>query len=395
MSRARLLPVALLAVLSLVVAACGGDETEPTTSLPTTTSPTTTAAPTTTTTTAPASTTTTVPVSQMCQVADIGGIDDGSANQRVWEGLALARDRLGVEILFRESPEATAYRANIDAFVEEGCDLIITVGSSMEADTADAACDLPEQPFAIVGADPAAGAGSAWADAGGALRCDYSNVRGITFATEEAAFLAGYLAAGMSESGRVGTFGSTDTAGVTTLMGSFAAGARHYGETEGVTVQVLGWDPDDPAAALFTGLEDLEQAGVVVESLAGLGVDVILAVAGQLGRSGVAVAAERAILVIGGPADSFLADLEFADVWLTSLVERADLAVLETVANVVERGDLGGPYVGTLANRGVGLAPYRAVEQAVPAGLADAVDQLAAEIVAAGGLGAFLAPDGG
>jgi len=33
---------------------------------------------------------------------------------------------------------------------------------------------------------------------------------------------------------------------------------------------------------------------VVVESLAGLGVDVILAVAGQLGRSGVAVAASEA-----------------------------------------------------------------------------------------------------
>jgi basic membrane protein A len=395
MTRRWFLRVALLAALSLVVAACGDDGGEPTTSGPTTTgAPTTTAAPSTTTTGAPTTTTTTLPVSQMCQVTDTGGIDDGSVNELVWQGLALARDRLGVEILFRAS-EAAGFRESIDSFVNEGCDLIVTVGTSMEADTAEAACELPEQLFAIVGAAPAAGEGSAWADAGGALRCDYSNVRGITFATEEAAFLAGYLAAGMSESRKVGTFGSADVPPVTALMEGFAAGARHYGEAEGLVVQVLGWDPDDPEAALFTGLEDPDQAGVIAENLAGAGVDVILPVAGPLGRSGAAVAAERGILVIGGVADPFLADAEFAAVWLTSLLENADAAVLETVTNVVERGQVGEPYVGTLANRGVGLAPYRELETAVPVGLAEAVDQLEADIVAAGGLAAFLAaPEG-
>jgi basic membrane protein A len=330
----------------------------------------------------------------MCQVTDTGGIDDGSVNQLVWEGLALARDQLGVEILFRAS-EAAGFRESIDSFVNEGCDLIVTTGSPMEADTAQAACDFPEQLFAIVGAVPVAGAGSAWADPGGALRCDYSNVRGITFATEEAAFLAGYLAAGMSESHKLGTFGSADVESVTALMQGFAAGARYYGETEGLAVQVLGWDPEDPGAALFTGLDDAEQAGVIMESLAGAGVDVILPVAGPFGRSGVAVAAERGIRVIGGPLDSFLADDEFAEVWLTSLVENADAALLDTVAGVVERGEVGEPYLGGLANRGVGLAPYRDLEAAVPADLAEAIDQLAADIAAAGGLATFLAPDEG
>ena len=164
-------------------------------------------------------------------------------------------------------------------------------------------------------------------------------------------------------------------------------------ETAGDAVQVLGWNPDDSEAALFTGVGDLEQAGVITESLAGVGVDVILAVAGTLGRSGVAVAAERGILVIGGVGDTFLAETELAPVWLTSLVEDPEAAVADTVANVVERGEAGGPWVGTLANGGVGLAPYRQLEQAVPADLADAVDQLAVEIAAAGGVAAFLAPD--
>jgi basic membrane protein A len=159
-------------------------------------------------------------------------------------------------------------------------------------------------------------------------------------------------------------------------------------------VQVIGWDPDDPEAALFTGVDDPEQAAVITESLAGVGVDVILAVAGTLGRSGVAVAAEHGILVIGGVGDTFLAETELAPVWLTSLVEDPEAAVADTVAKVVERGEVGGPWVGTLANGGVGLAPYRQLEQAVQADLADTVDQLVADIAAAGGLAAFLAPDG-
>jgi basic membrane protein A len=392
MARSRSFSVALLAALSLVLAACGDDAGGPTTTAgPATTGASTTVAPTTT--TAAPSTTTTVPVSQMCQVTGVEGIGDGSVNEAVWAGLGMARDRLGVEILFRAS-EAAGYRDSIDRFVDEGCDLIITVGAEMEADTADAACGLPEQLFAIVGAAPAAGAGSAWADTGGALRCDYANVRGITFATEEAAFLAGYLAASMSESRKVGTFGSTDTTEVTTLMEGFAAGAEHYARGKGISVQVLGWDPDDPTAALFTGPEDPEQAGVIVESLAGAGADVIFSAAGAAGRSGMVAAVEAGILVIGGPADSFLAEDEFGAVWLTSLAENADAPVLATVTAVVERGDLGGPYLGTLANGGVGLASYRQLEQAVPADLADAVDQLAAGIAAAGGLAAFLASAG-
>jgi basic membrane protein A len=391
MTSKRFLAVGLLAVLSLVAAACGDGGAATTTAASTTTvaPTTTTAAPTTTTTAAP--TTTTIPVSQVCQVTGTGGVDDGSVNQLVWEGLAQARDRLGVEILFRASEEA-GYRASIDAFIEEGCDLIVTVGSAAEEATAAAACDRPEQLFAIVGAAPTAGAGSAWADAQGALRCDYTNVRGITFATREAAFLAGYLAAGMSETRKVGTLGSTDVAPVTTLMEGFAAGARYYGTSKGVAVQVLGWDPDDPSAALFTGPEDLEQAGVILESLAGAGVDVLFSAAGDLGRSGAEVAAESGILVIGGAADAFLADPDFAGVWLTSLVENADVAVLETAIDVIERGELGGPYLGTLANGGVGLAPYRLLEAEVPEELAAAIDQLAADIAAAGGLDAFLAP---
>jgi basic membrane protein A len=392
MNSQRFLPVRLLGVLVLIGASCGDGGGAATTSLPVTTAaPTTSTVPSTTTTTTSAPTTTTVPVSQICQVAGVGGVADGSVAQLVWEGLGRARDQLDVEILFRAS-DLAGYGASIDAFVEQGCDLIVTVGSEAEAATAAAACDRAEQPFVIVGAAPAAGVGSAWADAGGTLRCDFSNVRGITFATEEAAFLTGYLAAGMAESRRVGTFGRADVEPVTVLMDAFAAGAQHYGASRGVTIQVLGWDSDDPTAALFTGADDLEQAGVIVESLAGAGVDVVFSAAGEQARSGVTVAAEEGILVIGGAADSFLTDPEFADVWLTSLVENADAAVYEVAVGVLEGGGRADSYVADLANGGVGLLPYRLLETEVPVDLADAVDELAAEIVAAGGLDAFLAP---
>ena len=393
MTSKRFLPVGLLAMLSLIAAACGGgDAVTTTTSAPTTTEAATTSAPTTTTSTS--APTTTIPVTQVCEVTGAGGVEDGSVGQLVWEGLGRARDQLGVEILFRAS-DVGGYGASIGAFVEQGCDLIVTVGVDAEEATASAACDRPEQPLAIVGAAPAAGAGSAWADPEGTLRCDFANVRGITFATEEAAFLAGYLAAGMSDSQKVGTFGSSAAASVTALMDGFAAGARHYGASTGLIIQVLGWDPDDPAAGLFTGPDDLEQAGVIVESLAGAGVDVLFSAAGELGRSGATVAAESGILVVGGTADLYLAEEDFADIWLTSLVENADVAVLEAAVGVIDRGESGGLYVGTLANGGVGLLPYRLLAPEVPDDLAEAVEQVAADIAAAGGLAAFLGAAGG
>ena len=65
-----------------------------------------------------------------CQVSDVTGIDDKSFNETAWAGMerAQAEDSVSPSKFLIESTDATDYRPNIDAFIEQGCDVIITVG---------------------------------------------------------------------------------------------------------------------------------------------------------------------------------------------------------------------------------------------------------------------------
>jgi basic membrane protein A len=383
--RRRFALVALLAAFALIVAACGDDDdagtTEATTA--TTEATTTTAAPETTTTTAPPETTTTEATEtteapppppeglKLCQVTDVGGIDDKSFNETAWAGAQQARDELGYEIAYLESQAATDYRPNIDAFIAEGCDLIVSVGFLMGEDTALAAGDNPDQKFAII-------------DFG--YEEPIPNVRTLNFATDEAAFLAGYLAAGMSETGVVGTFGGINIFPVTIFMNGFVQGVNYYNAEKGEGVVVLGWDLETQDG-LFTGnFESLDDGRAFAQNLLDEGADIILPVAGPVGLGSAAVCQETAAcLMIGVDADQYNTAPEFADVWLTSILKNMDAAVFNTAVNIQGIGSLGNPYTGTIANGGVGLAPFHDLESAVPAELAAELEALEA-LIAAGGI---------
>src|SRR5262245_63184769 len=125
-------------------------------------------------------------------VSDTGGIDDRSFNQTSYAGQQKAADELGVESKFLESSSDADFEPNIQAFVDQKCSLITTVGFLLGDATLAAAQANPDQNFSIV---------------------DYAydnpppNINQLTFQTDQAAFLAGYLAAGMTKTGKVGTFG--------------------------------------------------------------------------------------------------------------------------------------------------------------------------------------------
>src|SRR5512137_1728826 len=65
---------------------------------------------------------------KMCQVTDTGGIDDKSFNATAWKGFTDAKAKLGVDVKYLESTQQTDYAKNINAFIEEKCALIVTVG---------------------------------------------------------------------------------------------------------------------------------------------------------------------------------------------------------------------------------------------------------------------------
>jgi basic membrane protein A len=395
--------LALLFSFALVAAACAEDEPAATsTAAPaTTTAAPTTAAPTTAAPTTAAPTTLPPPTPgreiSACQVSDTGGIDDASFNASAWAGAQRAEAELeGVSIAFLESSAATDYVPNIDAFIAEGCDVILTIGFLLADATAETAATNPNQLFAIVDQSP--GPFPPWADADGNMLSDFANLRGLTFQTDEAAFLAGYMAAGASETGVVGTFGGLPIPPVTIFMDGFVRGVDYYNTVKDASVVALGYDVETGEGQFTNNFDSLDDGRSFAETLVNNGADIVLPVAGPVGLGSAALCQDTgACLIVGVDADWNATAPEFSDVILTSILKNIDISIYNTINNVLVLEALGNPFNGTLANGGVGLAPLQDNADRVSAELAqevaDLADAIAATTPAAGetALSAFLA----
>lgn len=307
-----------------------------------------------------------------CEVTDTGGIDDRSFNQTAFAGLEQAAEEFGIETKVLESDSPSDFEPNIEGFIEDDCDLIIPVGFLLEEATANAAEANPDQKFAIVDVD--------FFDFDAGEDVVYENVRELTFATDQAAFLAGYVAAAMTETGTVGTYGGLEIPSVTIFMDGFLAGVRYHNAENGTDVSVLGWDG---AGGQFTGdFEDQTKGRNITESMLQNGADIIMPVAGVVGQgTGAALQAAGTGSMIWVDTDGFESVAQFSDLILTSVEKKMDQAVFDTIAADLEGNFQGGLYVGTLENEGVGIAPFHEFEDDVPQDVKDELDQLRQAII--------------
>jgi len=305
-----------------------------------------------------------------CQVTDVGGIDDNSFNQTAWKGVQDATAELGIEGRFLESQAETDYDPNITSFLGGQCDIILTIGFLLGDATRTAAEANPEQKFSIVdfAYDP-----------------PIPNVLGQVYATDQAAFLGGYLAAGMSRTGIVGTFGGINIPPVTIFMDGFANGVAHYNEVKDAEVRVLGWDVESREGLFTNNFESLDDGRVYAQNLYDEGADIVLPVAGPVGLGSAALADELgtdALKIIGVDADLYLTDPEKNHVYLTSIMKNMDATVYDVIRRAMEGTFEGGVIVGTLESGGVGLAPFHDFEDDVPDELQAELDALRDGIIA-------------
>ena len=294
-------------------------------------------------------------------VTDVGGIDDASFNATSWQGMEMARTELGVEVAYLESQQQTDYSANITQFVDQGYNMIVTVGYLLGDDTAAMAAEYPDTSFTIVDVayDPV-----------------IPNVLGLTFATDEAAFLAGYLAAGMTQTGRVGVFGGIEIPPVTIFMVGFQSGVEYYNEQHGTEVEVLGMD-------LFVGnFESTDDGRRAGEDLIAEGADIIMPVAGPVGVGTAAAVRENpGTMLIWVDTDGCFSQPEYCDIILTSVVKNMHVAVRDAIAEGVDGTFEGGTYLGTLANNGVGITSFHEFEDDVPEELATELETIRQAII--------------
>ncbi len=357
-----------LAAASILFAACGGGATPTPAPTPTPT-PVASVAPSEAPTATPVPTATPASIKLGCQVSDTGGIDDKGFNANAWKGFEDAKAAGFVsEIKFLESTAETDYARNINQFISEKCDIITTVGFLLGDATKAAAEANPTQKFSIVdfAYDPT-----------------IPNVLGLTFQTDQAAMLAGYLAAGMSKSGTIGTFGGIKLPTVTIFMDGLAAGINYYNKEKGTKVKLLGWDPVKKDGSFTGDFSDKDKGKQLTAGFIQEGADIILPVAGPVGLGAAAAVQEnkaQGVMLIGVDTDQFISAPEYGDVTLTSILKRIDNAVKASVQAVADGSFKGGVYVGTLANEGVGLAPFHDFDSAVPADMKAALSDLSTKI---------------
>jgi basic membrane protein A len=313
-------------------------------------------------------------------VTDTGGIDDKSFNTTQWNGVQRAVTELGVEAQFIQSDEATQYEPNLTEFASQGYDLVVASGFFLGGDLAKVAALYPDVSYTIVDYSYPDPFGVPEGVVGNS-EC-IPNVEGQVFKTDQAAFLAGYLAAGMTKTGKLGYFGGAKIPTVTIFGVGFQAGMDYYNEVHGTSVVLIGWD-NETGEGLFTGdFVDLTKGKESTESLFDEGADIFMGVGGLIGSPGFDVARERGGYGIWVDVDGYNLLPEARDVLLTSVMKNMDTSVFTVIKDTMD-GNFNGcdVYIGDLANGGVGIGPYHDLDSAVPDDLKAEIEDLAAKII--------------
>lgn len=307
-----------------------------------------------------------------CMVSDAGGFDDKSFNQLGFEGMQQAADELGVEAISVQSDSESDYAPNIQSLVDQNCTLIITVGFALASAAGEAAIANPDIEFVSI---------DDVVDNDFDGETDAPNIKPIVFDTAQAAFLAGYASASYSTAKKVGTFGGMNFPTVSIFMDGFKQGVEYWNSEQGDTVEVIGWDGTD---GVFTGGFVANQDAInAAQGIVDQGVDVLLPVGGPIYQSAASVIRDsgREIAMLGVDADVFETDPTVADLLLTSIRKGIDVGVYDAVLAAGQGEFDAAPFVGTLENEGVGLAPFHDFESKVSPDLQAELDTIKAGII--------------
>ena len=307
-----------------------------------------------------------------CASFDANGLGDKGFNDLAQKGLEAAK-AAGYQTAYTEATGATDYASNIQRLMDEGCQTIIVVGTEQTQAAVEATLANTDIAFAQVDAT--------WDEkANGPTP---PNFTGLDFQIDEAATLAGYLAAGFSQSKIIGTYGGEQYPGVTRFMDGYYVGIKIYNEKRGAAAKLLGWDPVKKTGSFVGGdtpWGDLAKGEQFAKQFLDQGADIVAPVAGATGNASIKAMAAAGKWAIGVDTDQALSLPEYSKAILTSAEKRIDVAVLETIKKNAGGGMGGTNFVGTLANGGVAISPFHDLDSQVPAELKAEVTQLEADI---------------
>ena len=259
-------------------------------------------------------------------ITDVGGVNDGSFNQSAWEGLQRAMEDLGIEANYLESATDADYVPNIETFIDEEYDLIISVGYMLADATKAAAEANPDSRFAII--DDAT------------IKLD--NVTCLMFKQEQASYLVGYVAGLMTETNNIGLVIGMANENMNQFGYGYCAGAMDANPD--ITIQQFNANSFADSATGKTN------ANTAITN----GADIVFHAAGATGLGVIEACQEAGIHAIGVDSDqSSIAP----DTIITSAMKRVDNAVYDTVESLIGGTLEGGIHTYDLSAGGVDIAP--------------------------------------
>ena len=268
-------------------------------------------------------------------VTDMGGVNDQSFNQLAWEGLQKLQKDTGIPTGYTESKQEADYATNLDKAVDDGNNLVWGIGFAMADAIQTAAKQNPDVNFAIID--------NAYPEDGLT-----DNLTGVTFKTQEPSFVAGYIAAMTTQTGKVGFVGGIKSDVLETFLWGYKAGVDYANKTEGKNVEVVNQYIDT-----FTDAAKGKAAGTKMYSD---GCDIVFACAGNAGNGVIESATDAGKMVIGVDKDQY--DLAPENM-LTSVMKKVDEAVIEVSQQAAEGEEIGGKNIVLSATDGaVGISEH-------------------------------------
>lgn len=286
---------------------------------------------------------------------DSGSENDKSFNEYTLKGAREAAAEAGLDYFFRAPQSTGDYERTLESLLAEDPDLVITVGFRMGDPTAKAARQHPDIRFAIVDNAYFPGAGcpetatDCYGPDGG-----LTNVTSLMFAEDEVGYLAGALAACMSQTGIIASVAGVEIPPVVRFVTGYQNGAQAV-RPDVVTLNQYIPDFNDPA----TGK-------VVAQGFINQGADVIFGVGGNTGNGGLLAAHEAGLMAIGVDVDQYYSYPDVQASLLSSASKNVDVAAAAAVRDFAAGGLQAGIRTANLANGGVGLAPFHDWETKIP-----------------------------
>ena len=288
-------------------------------------------------------------------ITDVGGVNDGSFNQSSWEGLERAGEELGVTVNYLESATDADYKPNMETFIDEDYDLIISVGYMLADATREAAEANPDTKFAII--DDAT--------------IDLPNVTSLMFKAEHASYLVGYVAGLTTKTNNIGFVVGMTNETMNQFGYGYCAGA--IDANPDITVQQMN------ANSFADSATGKSMANAEITN----GADIVFQAAGATGLGVIEACQEAWVYAIGVDSDqSSIAP----DTVLTSAMKRVDNAVYEAVQELIDGTLEGGVKSFDLAAGGVDIAPS---QDLIAPEVITAVDEVKEKIIS----GEVVVPD--